>query len=117
MDSRGEALMNHLPKGRPLAINATARSASPTEPAFISPPKSDLVFVISPSTDIRRRVVHPNVQTRDAQPAGRGAICHERYCIREFFLCTEAELDRQTFWTLSDHRTCLGTLSFARARF
>jgi deazaflavin-dependent oxidoreductase (nitroreductase family) len=31
MGSRGEALMNDLPKGRRLAIDATARSASPTE--------------------------------------------------------------------------------------
>jgi len=36
--------MNHLPKGRPLAINATARSASPTEPAFISPPEGAPVY-------------------------------------------------------------------------
>ena len=30
--------MNDVPKGRPLAIDATAQSASPTEPAFITPP-------------------------------------------------------------------------------
>jgi hypothetical protein len=36
MGSRGEALMNNLPKGRPLAIDATAQSASPTEPAFVA---------------------------------------------------------------------------------
>jgi len=30
--------MDNIPKGRPLAIDATARSASPTEPAFIASP-------------------------------------------------------------------------------
>jgi len=44
MGSRGEALMNDLPKGRPLAIDATARSASPTEPAFIAPPEGAPVY-------------------------------------------------------------------------
>jgi hypothetical protein len=36
MGSGGEAVMDDVPKGRPLAIDATARSASPTEPAFIA---------------------------------------------------------------------------------
>jgi hypothetical protein len=31
-------VIDHVPKGRPLAIDAMAQSASPTEPAFISPP-------------------------------------------------------------------------------
>jgi hypothetical protein len=44
MGSRGEALMNDLPKGRPLAIDATARSASPTEPAFIARPDGAPVY-------------------------------------------------------------------------
>ena len=36
--------MNDLPKGRPLAIDATARSASPTEPAFIARPEGAPVY-------------------------------------------------------------------------
>jgi hypothetical protein len=36
--------MNNLPKGRPLAIDATARSASPTEPAFITRPDGAPVY-------------------------------------------------------------------------
>jgi hypothetical protein len=44
MGSRGEALMNNLPKGRPLPIDATARSASPTEPAFIARPDGAPVY-------------------------------------------------------------------------
>ncbi len=36
--------MNDLPKGRPLAIDATARSASPTEPAFIARPDGAPVY-------------------------------------------------------------------------
>jgi hypothetical protein len=36
--------MNNLPKGRPLAIDATARSASPTEPAFIARPDGSPVY-------------------------------------------------------------------------
>jgi hypothetical protein len=31
--------MDNMPKGRPLAIDSTAKSASPTEPAFLSPPE------------------------------------------------------------------------------
>jgi hypothetical protein len=38
MGGRGETVMGDVPKGRPLAIDATARSASPTEPAFIARP-------------------------------------------------------------------------------
>jgi hypothetical protein len=44
MGGGGEALMNNLPKGRPLAIDATARSASPTEPAFIARPDGAPVY-------------------------------------------------------------------------
>jgi hypothetical protein len=44
MGGRGETLMNDLPKGRPLAIDATARSASPTEPAFIARPDGAPVY-------------------------------------------------------------------------
>jgi len=33
-----------MPKGRPLAIDATARSASPTEPAFIARPEGAHVY-------------------------------------------------------------------------
>ena len=36
--------MGDVPKGRPLAIDATAKSASPTEPAFISPPEGVPVY-------------------------------------------------------------------------
>jgi hypothetical protein len=31
--------MDDVPKGRPLAIDASAQSVSPTEPAFIAPPE------------------------------------------------------------------------------
>jgi hypothetical protein len=44
MGRRGETLIDGLPKGRPLAIDASARSASPTEPAFIAPPEGALVY-------------------------------------------------------------------------
>src|ERR1700736_1999109 len=44
MGSRGEILMDNMPKGRPLAIDATARSASPTEPAFIARPDGAPVY-------------------------------------------------------------------------
>jgi hypothetical protein len=44
MGSRGQALMNNLPKGRPLAIDATAQSASPTEPAFVARPEGAPVY-------------------------------------------------------------------------
>ena len=44
MGGRGEALMNNLPKGRPLAIDATARSASPTEAAFLALPEGAPVY-------------------------------------------------------------------------
>jgi hypothetical protein len=44
MGSRGETLMNDLPKGRPLAIDATAQSASPTEPAFVARPEGAPVY-------------------------------------------------------------------------
>lgn len=36
--------MDNMPKGRPLAIDATARSASPTEPAFIARPDGAPVY-------------------------------------------------------------------------
>jgi hypothetical protein len=36
--------MHDMSKGRPLAIDATALSASPTEPAFISPPEGAPVY-------------------------------------------------------------------------
>ena len=36
--------MNDLPKGRPLAIDATAQSASPTEPAFVARPEGAPVY-------------------------------------------------------------------------
>jgi hypothetical protein len=36
--------MDDVPKGRPLAIDATARSASPTEPAFIARPEGAPVY-------------------------------------------------------------------------
>jgi len=36
--------MDDMPKGRPLAIDATAKSASPTEPAFIAPPEGAPVY-------------------------------------------------------------------------
>jgi hypothetical protein len=39
MGSGGEILTDKMPKGRPLAIDATARSASPTEPAFSARPE------------------------------------------------------------------------------
>ncbi len=44
MRNRGETVMGDVPKGRPLAIDATAKSASPTEPAFISPPEGVPVY-------------------------------------------------------------------------
>ena len=44
MGSRGEALMNNVPKGRPLAIDATALSASANEPAFIARPDGAPVY-------------------------------------------------------------------------
>jgi hypothetical protein len=36
--------MDDMPKGRPLAIDATAKSASPTDPAFIAPPEGAPVY-------------------------------------------------------------------------
>jgi hypothetical protein len=36
--------MDDVPKGRPLAIDATAHSASPTEPAFIARPEGAPVY-------------------------------------------------------------------------
>jgi hypothetical protein len=36
--------MDDVPKGRPLAIDATAQSASPTEPAFIARPDGAPVY-------------------------------------------------------------------------
>jgi hypothetical protein len=39
MGRRGATLMDDMPKGRPLAIDATAKSASPAEPAFIALPE------------------------------------------------------------------------------
>ena len=42
MGGRGKALMNDLPEGRPLAIDATARSASLSEPAFVAPLRGHL---------------------------------------------------------------------------
>jgi hypothetical protein len=36
--------MDDVPKGRPLAIDATAQSVSPTEPAFIAPPEGAPVY-------------------------------------------------------------------------
>jgi hypothetical protein len=36
--------MDDVPKGRPLAIDATAQSASPTEPAFIARPEGAPVY-------------------------------------------------------------------------
>jgi hypothetical protein len=44
MGSRGEALMNNVPKGRPLAIDATALNASANEPAFIARPDGAPVY-------------------------------------------------------------------------
>ncbi|MGB0012001.1 MAG: hypothetical protein WBQ03_10370 [Candidatus Sulfotelmatobacter sp.] len=47
--------MDNMPKGRPLAIDATALSASPTEPAFIAPPEGAPVyhgFVILDDIDV-----------------------------------------------------------------
>ena len=44
MGSSGEALMKNLPKGRPQAIDATAQSASPTEPAFVARPEGAPVY-------------------------------------------------------------------------
>jgi hypothetical protein len=36
--------MDNIPKGRPIAIDATAKSASPTKPAFIAPPEGAPVY-------------------------------------------------------------------------
>ena len=36
--------MDDLPKGRPLAIDAAAKSASLTDPAFIAPPEGATVY-------------------------------------------------------------------------
>lgn len=44
MGGRGEVVMDDLPKGRPLAIDITAQSASPTQPAFIARPQSAPVY-------------------------------------------------------------------------
>jgi hypothetical protein len=44
MGGSGEILMDDVPKGRPLAIDATAQSASPTEPAFIARPEGAPVY-------------------------------------------------------------------------
>lgn len=44
MGNRGETVMGDVPEGRPLAIDATAKSATPTEPAFISPPEGAPVY-------------------------------------------------------------------------
>jgi hypothetical protein len=44
MGDGGETVMDDVPKGRPLAIDATARSASPTEPAFIARPDGAPVY-------------------------------------------------------------------------
>jgi|ERR1700728_3857603 len=44
MGGRGKALMNDLPEGRPLAIDATARSASLSEPAFVARPDGAPVY-------------------------------------------------------------------------
>jgi hypothetical protein len=55
MGGRGETLMDDMSKGRPLAIDATALSASPTEPAFIAPPEGAPVyhgFVILDDIDV-----------------------------------------------------------------
>jgi hypothetical protein len=39
--------MDDVPKGRPLAIDATAQSASPTEPAFIAARRVHLSIMAS----------------------------------------------------------------------
>ena len=44
MGSGGETVMDDVPKGRPLAIDATAQSASPTEPAFVARPEDAPVY-------------------------------------------------------------------------
>ena len=44
MGGRGETVMDDVPKGRPLAIDVTAQSASPTEPAFITRPDGAPVY-------------------------------------------------------------------------
>ena len=44
MGGRGETVMDDVPKGRPLAIDVTAQSASPTEPAFIARPDGAPVY-------------------------------------------------------------------------
>jgi hypothetical protein len=37
-------MMDNMPKGRPIAIDATAKSASPTKPAFIARPEGAPVY-------------------------------------------------------------------------
>jgi hypothetical protein len=44
MGDRRETVMDDLLKGRPLAIDVTARSTSPTEPAFIARPEGVRVY-------------------------------------------------------------------------
>ena len=44
MGGRGETGMDDVPKGRPLAIDVTAQSASPTEPGFIARPAGAPVY-------------------------------------------------------------------------
>jgi hypothetical protein len=44
MGSKGETVMGDVPKGRPLAIDATAKSDPLTEPAFISLPEGAPVY-------------------------------------------------------------------------
>ena len=44
MGRRGATVMDDMPKGRPLAIDARATSASPAEPAFIAPPEGAPVY-------------------------------------------------------------------------
>jgi hypothetical protein len=48
MGSRGETLMDNMHKGSPLTIDATAKSDSPTEPAFISPPERNPTQLFTP---------------------------------------------------------------------
>ncbi len=44
MGSGRETVIDDVPRGRPLAIDATAQSASPTEPAFIARPEGAPVY-------------------------------------------------------------------------
>jgi len=80
--------MDDTPKGQPLAIDATAQSASPTEPAFIARPEGAPVYygfvvlddVAVDGFTLGKITGHPLPVRRRRMRSARSTQCQDQRC-------------------------------------